>query len=140
MSLYLDPSVLVSMVLADAGSTRARAFVEECRQPVFLSDFGLLEVASAFGRLVRMKLLRAEDARRGVTDLRTWAARAATDTALQTSDLAFAEAALNGFKLNLKASDALHIAVAHRLRATLATLDGRQAANARALGVVAVEP
>lgn len=42
---------------------------------------------------------------------------------------------LRRLDLNIRTGDALNIAIAQRLEATLATFDGKMAENARALGV-----
>lgn len=132
--------MLVSLIVPDSHTGRAQSFVASCGQPVAVSDFGMVEVASGLGVQVRMRRLTANDARQAMADLRTWVVRNAEDVQLQSADMAFAHAAIVRFDLNLRAPDALQIAAAYRVGATLATFDRKQAAGAAALGVVAVEP
>lgn len=140
MSVYLDTSVLVSIAVADINRDRARSFTVGCREPTILSDFGLLEVASAISRLVRIQRVSPVEARQSIAQFHVWAARAVTEISLEPPDVAFAEAAVVRFDTALKAPDALHVAIAHRIRATLVTFDRKQAEGARRLGIATVEP
>jgi predicted nucleic acid-binding protein len=54
------------------------------------------------------------------------------------SDIASAAAFIRRLDLNLRAPDAINIAIADRVGAALATFDERMAASARALKVAAV--
>ncbi len=116
MSVYLDASVLVGLIDPDSNSTAAELFVETCGQVIVVSDFAVLEVASALGLKVRTN-------------------RYADETVLRSEDVACSESALARFDLTLRAADALHIAAACRLGAMLVTFDRRQAASATSLGV-----
>ena len=135
MSAYLDPSVLVSLIVPDINTAAARLFLEISGQPVVVSDFGVLEVASALGIKVRTNKITAVAAREGFADLRVWLLRHAYEAEVRSEDVVYSEIALARFDLNLRAPDALHIAVASRLGAALATFDGRQAASATILGL-----
>ena len=137
MSVYLDPSVLICLIVPDVGTPASRSLVETCGQPIVASDFAVLEVASALGRKVRMNEISAAAARTGLADFRIWLLRNAEEATLRSEDLVYSEAALARFDLTLKAPDALHIAVACRLGATLATFDARKAESAISLGVSA---
>ncbi|HVH76374.1 MAG TPA: hypothetical protein VM755_15780 [Stellaceae bacterium] len=52
-----------------------------------------------------------------------------------SADIAAADAFLRRLDLNLRAPDAINIAIAQRLGADLMTFDERMTANARALGL-----
>ncbi len=64
----------------------------------------------------------------------TWAARTAQRVEILTADVKAAEAFVRRRDLTLRATDALHIAMAQRTGATLLTFDEKMAACAKTLG------
>lgn len=62
-------------------------------------------------------------------------ARVVRNVELERGDVAIASSFLRRFDLNLRPPDALHIAIAQRLDAELATFDAGMAACAQALGI-----
>jgi hypothetical protein len=58
---------------------------------------------------------------------------------IATEDVVLAEAMLRRLDLNLRAPDAIHIAIARRLGATLMTFDDKMARSAHALGLAVAE-
>lgn len=77
-------------------------------------------------------LSEAEAAR---DNLFQWRRDFAITLGLESSDLEAATKLLSAFRLNLRAPDALHLAMAQRLNATLATFDAKLAVAGRAAGV-----
>lgn len=75
-----------------------------------------------------------QHARIAFAALDDWVARWATEVAGQEADVRMATTILRRLDLNIRTGDALNIAIAMRLDATLATFDDRMAENARALG------
>ena len=59
---------------------------------------------------------------------------------IHAADVRLADAYVRRFDLGLRTPDALHLAIAHRLDATLLTLDRRLATAARELGVAVEVP
>ena len=59
---------------------------------------------------------------------------------IHAADVRLADAYVRRFDLGLRTPDALHLAIARRLDATLVTLDPRLAIAARELGVAVEEP
>ena len=59
---------------------------------------------------------------------------------IHAADIRLADAYVRRFDLGLRASDAMHLAIAWRLDGSLLTLDRRLAAAARELGVASEEP
>ena len=57
-----------------------------------------------------------------------------------TSDIAAADRILRRLDVNLRTPDALHIAIAERIGATLVTFDRQMEAGARALGMAVATP
>jgi predicted nucleic acid-binding protein len=95
VSVYVDASVLVALFFTpDVRSARADAFLR-IRVPILLvSDFAAAELASAVARLVRMRHLEAEAARRAFVAFDAWIARAAERILATSADLTAAAAFL----------------------------------------------
>lgn len=135
MILYLDTSVLVSILVQEALSESAQALLEGVAPMVLVSDFAAAEFVSASSRRVRMADVSREEAGGILADFDTWLASRSQAVCIEREDIAAATAYLRRFDLSLRTLDALHVAAASRLGATLATLDGRMAADARKVGV-----
>ena len=102
--------------------------------------FAAAKVASALSRLVRMALLTDADASARLADFDAWRAAMSSPVEIEVSDARLAYIFVRRFDLGLRAPDALHLAIARRLDATLVTLDRRMATAARELGVAVEEP
>ena len=134
MKVYLDASVLVSLFIDDAFTQRARSLVKGAARFVILSDFMRAELASVVARYVRTGAVSPAEAATLFADFDAWSSP--FDTAETTgADVRLSEAWLRQLDHNLRAPDALHIAIASRLGASLATFDVRMAEAAQALGV-----
>lgn len=138
MSVYLDASILVPLFVNDTFSDRADAFLETVSNRLILSDFLRAEFASVVSRLVRAGDLTRDEATQAFDRLDSWAMMQ-TPAQTTTFDVRQSEIWIRRLDLNLRAPDAVHIAIAARLGARLATLDVRMAEAAQALGVP-VEP
>jgi uncharacterized protein len=139
VSLYLDASVLVTLFVIDPSSARAEAFLSAHPEIVIVSDFGVAEFSSAVGRRVRTRDLTREDGQLAFSHLDTWVARSAYRE-ITTADIDAANRILRRLEVNLRTPDAIHIAIAQRLEATLVTFDRSMAASARALGIAVATP
>ncbi len=135
MSTYLDASILVAAFTTDALASRAETFLRSCATPLVVSDFTAAEFAAAIARKTRTGQIRNDAAWRGFTDFDTWVASAAARAILHTSDIAAAGSFIRRLDMPLRTPDALNIAIAQRIGATLATCDTRMAACARTLGL-----
>jgi uncharacterized protein len=102
---------------------------------VVVSDFAAAEFASALARRVRTSELLTERARFAFAAFDGWTLRATQRVELRAADIRAAETFIRGLDLPLRTPDALHIAVAQRLGATLATFDEPMKKSATALGV-----
>ena len=136
MSAYLDASVLLPMLIAEP-STECLGAVD---RELLISDFAAAEVASALSRLVRMALLTGADASERLADFDTWRATMSLHVDIEASDARLAYIYVRRFELRLRAPDALHLAAARRLDASLITLDRRLATAATELGVAVEVP
>jgi uncharacterized protein len=137
VSVYLDTSVMIALFIdSDPFTERAKACIASNPDSLIVSDFAAAEFASAVARLTRTRRLTTDDATVLFGTFDAWKARTTEMANATTPDIAAAAAVLRRLDLNLRAPDAINIAVADRLGATLATFDDRMAAAARALGVV----
>lgn len=135
MRLYLDASVLVALVAEDLFSARADAMVGRAGGEPFVSDLARAEFAAVLGRRVRAGKAREEAASSAFRALDTWCAAAAEPVSTTGLDVTLAEAWLRRFDLGLRTQDAIHVAIAERLGATLATFDAGMARAARTIGL-----
>ena len=139
MSIYLDASVLVALLTEDEFAARADVFLHEASGDLYASDFAAAEFASAVARLVRMGETSKSKANElfGIFD--EFRQRMLRNVDVLPQDIKMAEHIIRRLDLPLRAPDALHIAIARRAGAQLATLDSRMADCAAALGL-AVAP
>ncbi|HEV8679124.1 MAG TPA: type II toxin-antitoxin system VapC family toxin [Stellaceae bacterium] len=105
-----------------------------------ISDFAAVEVASGLSRLVRMGLLPSAEAVARLTDFEAWRSATSSPAEVHAADVRLAYAYVCRFDLMLRAPDALHLAIANRLRATLVTLDRRMERAALELGIAVEVP
>lgn len=134
LSIYLDASVLVPLFADDPFTERARTLATGSRSALIVSDFAAAEFASALGLRCRMRTSTAESAKTALGDFDDWSKRFAVAADMHGADIRAADAFLRRLDLNLRTPDAIHIAIAQRLGAQLATFDVRMADCARALG------
>jgi uncharacterized protein len=139
MSIYLDTSVLIPTLIKEPASDAVEAYLS-ARQERVISDFAAVEVASVLSRFVRTGLLTIETAAARLTDFEAWRATTGLAVEVHPVDLRLAYAYVRRFDLMLRAPDALHLAISHRLQATLVTLDGRMERAAHELGIAVEVP
>jgi predicted nucleic acid-binding protein len=139
--LYLDTSVWVALPMMQTGSAAARAFVQEREgEPVLVSDWTVAEYHCALARLRRAGeiddtgLAAALEAFQSVLRGRMPVAR------VQRRDFEDIVRPVSTAGIAPRAGDALHIATARRLKATLVTLDRQQASSASAAGLHVLVP
>ncbi len=135
MRLYLDASVVVALVTKDIFTVRAESYLRACSPVLIVSDFAAAEFASVIARRVRLREITEPIARMAFAALDVWMARATERVDTTTLDVAAAEAALRRLDLPLRTADALNIAIAGRINATLRTFDEKMAASAKAVGL-----
>lgn len=104
-----------------------------------VSDFAAAEFASGVSRNLRTGRLSRSGAAAAFGAFDTWRVSRAEPAMLRPTDIALATAWLRRLDLNLRAPDALHLAMASRLAFPLLTFDAGMAAAARTLGLPMVE-
>lgn len=127
MSVYLATSVLIPTLIDEPTSGAVGAYLIGVEEELLISDFAAVEVASGLSRLVRMGLLDAAEAAARLIDFETWRAATSVPAEVHAADVRLAYAYVRRFELALRAPDALYLAIARRLDATLVTLDLRLA-------------
>jgi predicted nucleic acid-binding protein len=132
---YADASLLVSVIVPDAMSPRAHAFLTGHRPTLLVSDFGAAEFVSAVARRVRTGELTENHARAAFAALDAWIGPRGRRLATTSADIVRADALLRRLDLPLRTPDALHIAIAERHRASLATFDRQMTEAAKAVGL-----
>ena len=139
MSFYLDASAIVPLVVSEPSSGAVERFVGS-GQSLSISDYAVAETASALSRLTRMQKLGRIDASLALADLDAWRARAATNIEVTGSDVRLADLFVRRFELMLRTPDALHVAICHRVKDVLVTLDRRMLDAAGLLGIPTTLP
>ena len=140
MTCYLDASVMLPILVKEPASAVVDAFMATLQQEPWVSDFAAAEVASALSRLVRSGRLQAADGTVCLSDFDVLRAAMTRPAEIHAADVRLADVYVRRFDLGLRAPDALHLAIARRLDATLITLDRRSAAAAREMGVAVNVP
>jgi predicted nucleic acid-binding protein len=133
---YLDTSFLGGLFIeAYVFATRASAFFAEANKTLAVSDFAAAEFASIIARLTRMTKIKDVEARAIFAGFDAWRSRFADEEDVVSFDIQAAASIIRRLDLNLRAPDAINLAIARRLGASLVTFDRRMADNARALGI-----
>ncbi len=104
-----------------------------------VSDLAAAEVSSAVARKVRMGQLSMDEGRAVFATFDAWVASETDRAQLSPNDVPVADGFIRRLDLTLRAPDAMHIAMALRLGATLATFDKAMEESARALGCALAE-
>jgi predicted nucleic acid-binding protein len=136
--VYLDASVLASIVVFDTNSVRAGRSYENLRAPLIICDLANLEVCAVISRELGAKRFSRPAADKALSDFD--ALRAASERwSTGGLDFALADRFVQDYSTKLSAPDALHLASAKNAGATLATFDARLAEAAKGQGVVVAE-
>ena len=134
---YLDTSVIVAALTEEASTKRVRAWLERQAESAFaISDWTLAEVPSALSLKVRTGVLPISERNETLSFWRGSLLPTFARLNVTPADFELAGSMAERHDLNLRASDALHIAVAYASGCTLVTLDKRMAEAAAACGVV----
>jgi predicted nucleic acid-binding protein len=135
LSIYLDASVLVSMFTIDEHTTRARGWLGAVDRALSLSDWTLTEFSSATAIGVRVGRFTEADRDEAEARLGAWLGSSEVVESVDPDDVRMARGLIRATRLPLRASDALHLAITHRLGDTLATFDVGMARAAADLGI-----
>jgi len=137
---YFDTSALVSLHVADGNSRALDAYLTRTPTVVAISRFGAAEFASAVSVRVRTMLLPLDDAATLIREFDSWRPGVAGVLDATPDDIIVSETYVRRFELELKAPDALHIAMCARAGLPLLTFDRNQARAAALLGLQVITP
>jgi predicted nucleic acid-binding protein len=136
--LYLDTCVLLAVLMPEAHSARAAAFLEQAPGPLAISTWSVTELHSALGLKVRTRALSPPQAETVLQGFESSLAPGLLQLEPESQDFRNANACLRGWSTTLRAADALHLAIASGRGATLCSLDAPFVAAARRLGLDAL--
>jgi predicted nucleic acid-binding protein len=140
VTLWLDASVVVSVMAAESTSLAVDRSLAEATGAILVSDFCVAETSAAIARLARTGQKSPADADRLFDELDEWIADLAERRIIEPEDVALAIDFVRQPGLSLRAPDAIHIAAAQRVGATLITLDKGMARAAALLGIPHLNP
>ena len=135
--LYFDTSFIVPLLRPEPNSIAVSAFLSEL-QPgqLSVSQWTRVEIFSALAREVRIRALPAEDASEAIVRFDDMVRRAFTVLLPDQADFATAARYVSRFETNLRAGDALHLAIAaNRDASTIYTLDKGLISAGKILGL-----
>jgi predicted nucleic acid-binding protein len=136
--IYLDASVLIPLLVADAHTQGAVAWYSNANATLIISDLANLEVSAVLLRDLRKGRFAQEAAENALLDFDAMRANCER-LSHGASDFLLAERLVRDSATKLAAADALHLASAKNAGTTLATLDLRLAEAARGQGVLLAE-
>lgn len=139
MNCYLDTNFIVALITPEIHSDRAAAFIAVEPGPLIVSNFAAAEFSSVIARQVRTAERTRDEALMVLDRFDLWASQTIGPAEITSADIALATAYLRRLHLTLLTPDALHIAMAHRLDASLVTFDRRMITAARTLGVAVAD-
>ena len=135
MSAYFDASVIVSLFVQDAHTSRVNRWLAERRPAVLLSSWSAAEFSSALAFRRRLGGLTAVEREQAEARFDQWLSAGVQWTEATPADFDRARRMLRLDEVILRTPDALHLAIASRTGAELATLDVRLAEACATLGV-----
>ena len=136
MTAFLDASVILALLIDESHSERAVAWLgADPGRLLQISGWVAAECASALSVRQRMGTLTAAERLIKDTRLAAFLNAATTEVDVIRADFHTAAAFAARADLNLRAGDALHLAVARRRDLELVTLDRRLAETGPLLGV-----
>ena len=109
-------------------TARADTFLRANPSVLIVSDFAAAEFSSVIARHVRTKDITKNDARIVFSNFDVWTALTTQRALIAAADIIAAEVLLRRLDLTLRTPDALNIAIAQRMGATLVTFDKKMAA------------
>lgn len=140
VSIYLDASVIVALFTEDYFTDHATTLLASNADVVIVSDFAAVEFSSVIARFVRTRSITEEQARAVLSDFDSWSERTCQRVTTDGAVVSRAEKFLRRMDTPLRTADAINIAIAEGLRASLMTFDDKMSAAAHVLGLPLVTP
>lgn len=134
--IYLDTSVIVAALTKEAATPSIYAwFDEQDESELAISDWTLTELSSALSVKLRTGNLSLEQRAAALATFNSLVTESFTVLGVTGAHFRAASKFADQHTLNLRAGDALHLAIAAERSATVCTLDHRMAKAGPALGV-----
>jgi predicted nucleic acid-binding protein len=132
---YLDTSVVIAALTDEPSTQRVQTWLEyRSTDDLHVSQWVITEVSSALSMKVRMGTLSQDHRTAAQTFFRQMIAESLTVLPLRSLHFHAAALLADQHQLGLRAGDALHLAVATDVGATLYTLDKRLAEAGQRIG------
>jgi predicted nucleic acid-binding protein len=136
MRRYFDTSLLVAVLIREAGTEAAKSYLSACGDaPLIISRWVITELSSALAIKVRTGTITPGEQRSALTMFRRFSALRLHMVNVESVDFDVAAGMSDDSMVALRAGDAVHLAVCRRLGTRLATLDAGLAAAASHHGV-----
>ena len=140
MTRYVDTSLLVAALTAEAATDRCQAWLAgHPPGDLAISHWVIAEFSAALSVKHRTKAIDADQHADALRAFQIMARRSLQVFSVEGRQFEMAARLADRYELGLRAGDALHLAIARDHAARLCTLDRRLAEAAKALGVD-VEP
>ena len=134
--VYLDTSALVPMFMREPKTDAVLAWLESAGEPVAVSDWSLVEFASAASMKVRGGSVTAKGARDAIDQAQAFVRAHCTVATPRQEEFQRATELAGDSSAGLRAGDALHLAIAEGLNVeTILCFDDAMAQGARSLGM-----
>lgn len=138
--IYLDTSLVIAVLTRETASARALDWLgAQNPEDLIISAWVTTEVSSALSIKLRTGQLEAKDRAAALTTFRRLAADSFGIVAITAVHLQMAARFCDQHALGLRAGDALHLAVADDVGATVITLDRGMYDAGAALGISVLE-
>ena len=137
--VYLDTSALVPMFMREPKTDAVLAWLESAGQAVAVSDWSLVEFASAASMKVRAGAVTAKGAREAIDRVRAFVRAHCTVATPREEEFHRAAELAGDAAAGLRAGDALHLAIAGSLNVQgILSLDDAMTESAKSLGMKVV--
>lgn len=124
MRRYLDTSLIVAMLVREAGTEAAKAYLAAAgNTQLAISRWAITECSSALALKVRMSIITPEEQSAALAMFRRFSATRLRLIDIEIKDFDMGAALCDDTSAPLRAGDALHLAACKRIGARLATFD-----------------